>query len=358
MPAYGMPAITQRDRRRHPTFRQPGLVAGFVIAVCGTALSACGAIAPPQIESSTTPRSSAHAAPTASATRPIGPKPPDVGWRVNAGNVGLAGVGLSCGSLPRYTGPTKVPAGAVISQKRVTSALDLSAGGITIQRSCIQPTSVGRGTAVLGTLDYTDSGDFPARPVVIRDNDIDGSLLGHQSAALSTGFIGIADLSSNYVHHFGSGLALVDTGTSLDARVDRNYVTDLLGWGDPATTGNHSDAFTIRDFDATKRPARRAVVVDNRFDCDSPNATGAFFIQAWSGRIDNVRIQDNLLEGDGFQLALEANSHTYSNVEAVNNRFTGTGWGATYYTGGPGWTTWKDNYLYNPKTNDGRGDAI
>lgn len=268
------------------------------------------------------------------------------GWTITAGNVGLASLGLKCADLPLYNGPSKPAAGTTISRQRVTTALDLSNGDITIDTSCIQPTTVGQGMPVIGT---TDNNVTPIQPttkrVTIKNSDIDGTRLDHRLAALSTGFLGIADLTNNYVHHLGSGIALYHTGTTLDATVERNYVTDLLGWGNPATTGNHSDAFTIRDFDAT-RSGRRVTVRNNRFDCDSPNATGAFFIQTYAGPIHNMTAEGNLLEGGGYQLALEAKNHPYTNMRATNNRFSGTGLGTTYTTRGEGWTAWSDNYIY------------
>jgi hypothetical protein len=194
--------------------------------------------------------------------------------------------------------------------------------------------------------------------VTIRDSEINGSLLSQEMAALSTGFIGIANLQRNYVHHLGSGIALMNVGSSLDSVVERNYVTDLLGWGDPATSGNHSDAFTIRDFSDAERADRQVVVRNNRFDCDSPNATGAFFIQAYAGRIDNVLIEGNLLEGRGYQMALESKTYGYSNVKAIDNRFSGTGFGPVYVTGGSGFSQWENNYRYSATSPDSRGSVI
>jgi hypothetical protein len=284
---------------------------------------------------------------------------PSVGWTVDETTVGLAPLGLVCNKLPVYTGPSEIPAGSLISGKRFTGNVSLHQGNITIEKSCFQPTSAGQGMPIASTTNY----NVPPYPsakgkVIIRDSEFDGTLLTDEIAAYATGFIGIADLQRNYVHHFGSGLALMNTGTQLDALVEHNYVTDMLGWGNPATTGNHSDSFTIRDFTDAARPNRVAIIRNNRFDCDSPNATGAFFIQAWAGRIDNVTIQGNLLEGAGYNLVLESNNHGYSNVSATDNRFTPTGWGAAYHDGGEGWTVWQDNYRYDPTKPDGKGVPV
>lgn len=279
------------------------------------------------------------------------------GWKLTADNVGLRAAGLSCENLPVYAGPAELSSGTKISEKRITRALDLSAGDITIEKSCVQPTSVTRGMPVLTTTNNSDKSSAAGK-VTIKDSEIDGSQLDHDSAAWATAFIGVADLTNNYVHDLGSGIALMNTGDTLSAHVEHNYVTNLLATGDPTTTGNHSSAFTIRDFDSTRNSDRKAAIVNNRFDCDSPNATGAFFIQAWSGRIDNLYVEGNLLEGDGYQLILERNQHSYSNMSAVNNRLTGTGFGAARVADGPGWAIWEDNHLYDRTMTGSRGEII
>ena len=129
----------------------------------------------------------------------------------------------------------------------------------------------------------------------------------------------------------------------------------MIGYGNPATDGNHSDAFTIRDFAGTNR---QAIIRNNRFDCDSVNATGALFLQPYAGKINNVIIDGNLLEGNGYQLALEQHNNGYTNVKATNNRFSGTGYGATYRTGGEGWTQWTANHLYTATATNGIGKTV
>jgi len=304
--------------------------------------------------------------PTTASPTPTDPpttQPPAatlMGWQVTSQNVGLAPLGLSCDTLPAYTGPDKPARGALISGKLVSQSLDLSAGGVTIEKSCIKPTSVGRGLPVLTTTDNNVTFKPGADLVTIRDSEISGELLSNEMGALSTGFIGIANLQRNYVHHLGSGLALYNTGQTLDSIVENNYVTDMLGWGNPATDGNHSDAFTIRDFTDAQRSTRVATIVNNRFDCDSPNATGAFFIQAYADRIDNVTLSGNLLEGRGWLLGLEWKNAGYSNIRAIDNRFNPApdAFGTVYEDGGPGWAEWTDNYRYDPAQPDGKGTKI
>ncbi len=279
------------------------------------------------------------------------------GWTINANTVGLAPLGLTCSSLPVYTGSSSVPAGTTVSGKRFTGGLDLSAGNITIENSCIQPTSAGRGMPVVATQSFNTFKIAPSK-VTIRNSEFDGSKLSTEDAAWATAFIGVADLISNYVHGFGSGIAIMNSGSSLNAQIERNYVTGLVAWGNPATTGNHSDAFTIRDFSDRSRPDRQLTVLNNRFNSNSGSDTGALFIQTYSGTIDNVLIQGNLLEGNGYQLGLNQMNESYSNLRSVNNRFSGTGFGATYVQYGSGWTQWDSNYIYSSSAADGKGAVV
>lgn len=315
-----------------------------------TIMTACGVI--PARSPSATPRS----APSPSAS-PSQVATPNAGWKVHASNVGLAPLGLSCGSLPRYTGGYRVPHGSRISGMLITTGLDLSEGDIIIERSCIQPTSAGPGMPVLSTFDYNTMRVTNAR-VVIRNSELDGSKLARKSAAMTAAFIGIADLYSNYIHGFGSGIGLMNTGTSLDATIERNYVTGLIAWGDPAKDGNHSDAFTIRDFSAADNPRRKAVVRNNRFNEDSGNDSGALFLQTYSGEIDNVLIDGNLLEGNNYQLQLGMLNHPYSNVRAVDNRMSGTGFGPLNVQGGVGFSEFSQNCIFDSRRPDACGQAI
>ena len=236
------------------------------------------------------------------------------GWDLTARTTGLAPHRLDCATLPTYTGSLRPASGTVISERRITGPLILSNGNITIERSCLQPTDIGSGMPVATTTD-PDSGRITQAPVTIRDSEIDGSRLSDYDAAWATGFKGVANLKNNYVHDLGSGLAILDAGKVLDAEVSGNYVTDLRSWGDGGTSGNHSDGFTVRDFDSARTPGRSLLIRNNRFDSDSGNDTGALFIQTYSGDIDNVTVEGNLLEGDGYQLGLEARfGNTYQNV--------------------------------------------
>lgn len=285
-----------------------------------------------------------------------------MGWQLTSQNTGLAPHGLSCDSLPLYTGSTKPVAGTTISQKRIQSGLDLSDGNITIEKSCIRPPSAGLGLPILTTTDYNDCNPDCAvapNPITIRDSEIDGSLLSAQQSAYATAFIGVGSFYRNYIHGLGSGIAIMNAGLSASVTVEGNFVTGLTSYGDPGTTGNHSDAFTIRDFITTSNPNRRAIIKNNRFDCNSGNDTGAIFIQqTWNDNIDHVSIEGNLLEGGGYQLQLEGNTYG-THMSAVNNRFSGTGYGSAAMGGsGPGWGTWANNYINNPSAANNQGSVV
>ncbi len=288
------------------------------------------------------------------------------GWTLTATNVGLTPLGLKCASLPVYAGGSLLPAGARISGVRFTQQADLSNGNIVIERSCFQPTS-GTQNAIATTTRFSacnNSGCPVIAPqkVVIRDSEFDGSLLPVSSGASMSAFWGVADLQRNYIHHFGSGIALYNVGDQLSALVEHNYVHRMLSYGNPATTGNHSDAFTIRDFPTSANPSRTAVIRNNRFNTDTENATGSFFLQdTWSAGLGNVTATGNFLEGNGYEMAGEKRNAPTNNNRATNNRFRGSsdgGYGACYTSGGFVWAEWRDNYLYHPTNANNAGAAV
>lgn len=281
-----------------------------------------------------------------------------MGWQVTASNIGLAGLGINGNTLPLYTGPSAPAAGTIIENVRIDGGLALYNGNITVRKCLIQPTSAGSGLPIVTTSDYNyDPYHVTPTTVTIEDCEFDGTLLSDYSAGWSTGFMGIANMYRNYIHHFGSGIGFMPTGNQLDTIVENNYVTDLVSYGDGATTGNHCDGFTIRGFNASARPARNAMIRNNRFDCYTDNASGACFLQAYADDIDNVTIQGNLLEGNSYNLVLEENNNTYSNMRCINNRFNVQGYGAHYYYG-PGWAQWSENYRNNPANPDNKGTVV
>lgn len=286
------------------------------------------------------------------------PTPTYAGWELDASKTGLAPKGLSCGSLPLYGGSGKPTAGTTISEKRIATTLDLSNGNITIEKSCIQPTSVGGGLPLVTTTDYNNCPSACAltpTTVTIRDSEIDGSLLSASSIAQACAFLGIGNIERNYIHGMGSGICMFNTGSSLSATIQGNYVHQLRAFG-----GSHNEAFTIRDFPTNTNPSRFMNILNNRFDASSGNDTGAAFIQTYGGDINNVLFEGNLLEGEGYQLGLEAGfGNIYgTSMRVNNNRFTGTGYGVGYITDaglGYGWSQWTNNYLYNPGGVNGQG---
>lgn len=294
------------------------------------------------------------------------PTPPAAGWLLTSTNIGLTPHGLSCGSLPSYTGGFKPAAGTVISGKRVNTTLDLSNGNIIIEKSCIRPTSVGQGLSVMTTtdLDNCDNNGCPVTPntVTIRDSEIDGSLAQASDIAHGCALVGIATMQRNYIHHTGSGICMYNTGNTLSATIEHNYVHQLRAFGSGGS-GSHNEAFTVRDFPTNSAPSRRMNIYNNRFDASSGNDTGAAFIQTYGDDINEVRFEGNLFEGEGYQLGLEAGfGNIYGTaMRSINNRFSGTGYGPAYVTPNGlsyGWGEWQDNYRNNPSATDNKGSVV
>jgi len=309
-----------------------------------------------------TPTGDPDPAPTGIAAQPsIG-----AGWTLTPSQVGLTPLGLRCDALPEYVQQgNSVPAGTVIDEKRITGWLDLSAGNITIKRSCIQPKpgAVGAGTTALTT--WSSKHELQG-PVTIEDSEYDGSLLSAYDQAHIGLFTGVANFYRNYIHNSGSGLGTYgsEEKTGSDVVIQNNYVDRLTAYGDPTTSGNHQSAYSVRDFDTSTNPDRQLLVKDNYLDCDGANATGALFIQANGGNIRNVTVQGNLLAGNGYQLYLDYQPGRfagvgYSNIWALDNRMTDTGWGAVFVRdGGPGFAQWTGNYVYDAADALGEGKLI
>jgi hypothetical protein len=286
------------------------------------------------------------------------------GWQKNATNTGLASVGLTCDNLPVYTGPAFIPGGTTITGKRFTDGVNLSAGNITIDKSCFKPTSVGAGVALVDTTNFNACDNNGCQvalgPVTISNTDFDGSLLSLQSAAESECAHGSMNEINNYCHHFGSGFAIINSGTTYSVTIDGNDVDDMVAWGDPATTGNHSDGFTIRDFNIDTTPTRQAIVRNNRINTNNSNATGSFFIQdTWSNGISNVYASGNLFAGNGWEASGEKRDAPVTNINVTNNRFGGTtdgGYGACA-TPNFAWN-FTGNYINDPTKPDNKGAIV
>jgi hypothetical protein len=322
-------------------------------------------------DTSSTPTGGASATtPTPTPTQTPTPDNPApavalLGWQLNASNTGLAPKGLNCNSLPVYSGGSKPAAGTVITEKRITTPLNLSNGNITIDRSCIKPTSV-IGQGLVTSVDYDACGSScppGVGQVTIRDSEFDGSAMSAQDVAYSCAFLGVGILQRNYMHHMGSGICFYNTGHQLSGSAEGNFVHNLRAYGDPAGSGSHNSALTVRDFPTNTNPNRRLTILNNRLDVSTGNDTGAAFIQTYGDNIDHVTFDGNLFEGNGYQLILEAgfgNSYGH-NMRANNNRFSGTGYGPGYVDDkglGYGWAEFTNNYRNDPAQTNNQGTAV
>jgi hypothetical protein len=280
-----------------------------------------------------------------------------MGWQLTPSNIGLAGVGLTESDLTSYTGSTTPAAGTTITRKIISSPLDCysQGGNITLDQCLIRPTYVHRGSPLIPCWDGG---------VTIRDCEFDGSLVSAYDMAFTCCILGEANVLRNYIHGFGSGVAIFGTGMQDSVLVEHNLATDMTPYGDPSGSGNHIDAFTVREFKTSTNPTRTATIRNNWWDCGTVNASGAVFLQAYAGFIDNVTFEGNLLTGGGFLCALETNTYQYGDhMSFVDNRFlpdnsNNNYYGTHYVSGGPGWATWSDNYIYDAGQPQARGDLV
>jgi len=281
------------------------------------------------------------------------------GWRIDESKVGLAPYGLSCERLAPYRGPARPPAGSRIHRKLVTVPLDLSAGDIVVSKSCIRPTTTGyHNDFIVTTTACSSTCSAPARGgVVIRDSEISGLAMGPEDIATSCAFLGVADLSRNYLHGTGSGICYFETGEKHSAVAEQNYVTGLRSFGD-----SHNEAATVRDFEDDLDPGRSLVLRNNRLDCSSGNVTAGLFIQPTWESIFHVDVIGNYLEGEGYNLYLDhtipGESGTSGDLRAIDNRFRSTGWGESEVADGAGWDVWRDNHVFSPGRTGGKGRAV
>ncbi|PWW21377.1 hypothetical protein JD79_00506 [Geodermatophilus normandii] len=287
------------------------------------------------------------------------------GWQVDETSVGLAPHGLSCDSLPVYTGSSTPPPGTVISDVRIVTRLDLHLGDVTVERSCIRPTADSGFSGwepVVTNTDYNTCCGPSAAQVWIRDSEIDGSMVSRKDIAGACGFHGVGVLERNFIHDVGSGICFRYTDNEHDAVAVNNYVTNLRAYGEPESTGSHNEAATVRDFPATRRSDRQVTFRGNRLVTASGNDSGSLFIQAIDGPIDNVVLADNLFQGRGYNLVVSPGAHAYGrNLRATNNRFDGGTYGPVQFAAseiGHGWRVWSENYLFNPAADDARGAVV
>ena len=277
------------------------------------------------------------------------------GWLIDEHNVGLEPFGLSCATLPLYTGSLSPSAGTVITEKRINGVINASAGNITIERSCIQPSS-GYGMKGMINTQICSMDDCwtPTDGLVVRDSEFDASLLPAQNIATTCALVGNGVLLRNYIHDMGSGICFFGTGTEYSGLAQQNYVTALRSYGE-----SHNEAATIRDLTKNAGDTRSVKFIGNRMFCDG-NVTATLFLQPTWSDIYNVWVEDNYLEGGGFNLysAGGLTGAHIGNAHAVNNRFRSTGWGPAWVNNVEGWVEWSDNYIYDPGNPDAKGTIV
>lgn len=316
---------------------------------------------------------------TTTSTPPPNPPATLMGWQLTSTNTGLAPQGLTCMGLPLYSGPAKLTAGQTYTGLRFESALDLSAGNVVVEKSCIKP----RNTGVLFSLasttfchSYCETNLPAGTRATVRDSEFDGSYISNANVAGSCAFDGIADLYRNYMHDVGSGICFRATdrdakagswaaNRSTSAVISGNYVTRLRHSGEA-----HHDGGTVRDFRKDTSNSRSLVFINNRFDSQPINVTdwqtAAFVVQpTYSGySINNVWLDGNLFEGRSYNLTLEQAGGGYSNVHSTNNRFwqpTNCGggcYGHSSVVGGPGWSEWLNNYKLDTSAVNAQGAPV
>jgi len=270
------------------------------------------------------------------------------GWQLNEFNTGLSGVGIDRTTLPLYTGPSKPSAGAVIRAVRIETQLDLSAGTITLEKCWVRPLSIGRGLPIIWNYDR-DTGQVLPNSAFIRDCDIDCSAVPDADIGWSAAFGGSGVIERCQIWGVGSGIWLRGMAP-IAVKAEGNYIHGLRH----SPPDSHQDGLTLRDYSGPQ-----ASILNNRIDSTSASETGPIFLQAGFGYIDNVLVEGNYLQGNAWKLMLEAHTYGYgTHMQAIDNRFQNSGFGAAYVSGGPGWAEWRENYLDDPTQPDHKGAAV
>lgn len=267
---------------------------------------------------------------------------------------GIARLGLTAADMTPYTGSDIIPAGTTLARRLFTFPINLRAGGITITECLFRPT-VADGWNIIMSTDW-DTWTAPAVKNVIQDCEITGEALTVENQSQLLGVDGIADVIGCDIHHVGSGIGIrASSPTTYATFITSNVVHGLTSYGDPAGSGNHCDAFTIREYAAGT--GRHVYVQRNWFDCETANPSGAMFLQA-QDNIRQITFEQNLFDGGGYNFTLgDYGSTTYDDIYANNNRFHPTGFGATARSGvAP--DQWTDNYLLGSTAPDYAGAAV
>ncbi len=285
------------------------------------------------------------------------------GWQLNGSNTGLAGASIDRNLLLLYDPPADqvqygtwyVPAGTVMTNRRIEiGGIDISAGGITLERCYFRPASIGRGMPLIRGTGATQN--------IIRNCDIDGSAipLNPDGTNPACGSMAISCANIQVLLCNISGLA---SGVAFYGQhpvtMEGTYIHDLVqGEWFLGSGQSHQDGFTMRDYTGSLALVRNNYILTNPV---SHMATGPLFLQAtWTTCfLDNIYIEGNLLAGYGYNLVVERDNGGYGrHLWAVNNRFDPySGWLA-YVEHGPGWALWQENYLNDPGQADNRGTAV
>lgn len=303
-----------------------------------------------------TRRAQRGAAENASGGNPQGPDDyAEFGWLVNETNTGIARHGLTIGDMTLYTGPAKLISGTY-DKMLFTSMIDTSNPNVTITRSVLRPTGEWLGGRIVSQSEGQVDSYGPSTRNKIIDCEITGEALSATGQAWLTGVMGCGDVIGCNIHHLGSGVATIWTyGSTFDVLIQSNYIHDLISIGNPATTGNHCDAYTVREFPEETVP-RKLYILRNRIECITANASGAVFIQPIYGDIQGMTVQDNWLASNNWVMSIEV-SHSGNTASApanINNRWSAHGlptYGAITSVG-PWGNPEVDNYYYanNPPT--------
>ena len=274
-----------------------------------------------------------------------------MGWELDATNTGLRGdysgltdfdydgADAALGTLPEWNTLT-IYAGATVEDRIISNELDLTAGGITLRRCLIRPTSVGQGMPLVS------AGD-----AVLEDCEIDGSLIADADIVYNIAVSGTGSIRRCDIHDAASGIYLNNDGATPSV-AENDYVHDLR-WISPA----HMDGITVRG-----STGAGVSILRNRSECGSQDGcTGAFFSQPYNAAIDHLEIRGNLFAGYGYTLYVDNHGNGYgSDIRVVDNRldpYDGA-WGPFAMDDGVTLAEFSDNYLYDPSADDAKGAPV
>lgn len=274
------------------------------------------------------------------------------GWELSEKNTGLKGDYTKLkiikpedvGSLARKTLFVSKN-NITISDKHIPYQVVVTGKGVIFERCRFQPTTTGKGSPLIRSQESR---------AIFRDCEMDFSKVPIEQAYMSIGITLCGEIYRCNIYGSSTGIYISNNKSKETSIAEGNYIHGLR-FQRPA----HVDGLTIRRCDGQGG----MIIRNNRIITDVP-ATGALFIQAWAGHINNVLIEGNLLQGYGHCLGLESNKHGYGkNMRAINNRldaWTVQGAGPWYTTvaGGTSWSVWKDNYAYDAKAKDFKGQVV